>query len=634
MSTTAEEAYIPIPRPTEGPKSFEEERKHHDTLVKEYWGEANKNNDARLDVKEITNLFDHLNLKIDSKHAKQQLKKAFGTDKDVLTTEEDLKKLIDSFRVNNEVLVEEFQKYAKKSPTLSVAQFQEFLKTEQKEDVSPEKIKEIFKEFDTQSAGPDSLTLSGFVNYVTSPSANGAYKEVDPNPVLDQPLTHYFIASSHNTYLMADQLKGPSHVDAYKNALLRGCRCVELDCWDGPDGNPIVYHGHTLTSKILFKDVLETIKKYGFRTTPYPIILSLEVHCNVDGQNAMAKQMREILGVGPGGMEVLPKNSEEKKEGQKYVALQTPEQLKNRILIKGKKVPFEDPGAEKSAKDLANAGVQAAQKVPVAKISKDLSELVYLKATGFGGFESYEGKWKSHHMSSFCEDKVELFSKKSSREFVKFNSMHFSRIFPKGGRIDSSNYDPIPAWNHGCSIVALNYQTASKPLFINDGKFLQGNKAGYVLKPKYFVNHDPAFNPEKGDDRLEYEITVISAWQLPKSISNKSRHGEIIDPYVKIYLKGVAADEASTKTKRHNNNGFNPEWNHKHTFKVSRPELAVLLFVIWDHDLLTANDLIAQYALPLKSLKEGIRSIDLKGRGAESLNPATLLIRTKVLNKK
>ena len=27
----------------------------------------------------------------------------------------------------------------------------------------------------------------------------------------------------------------------------------QLDCWDGPDGEPLIYHGWTLTSKLLFK---------------------------------------------------------------------------------------------------------------------------------------------------------------------------------------------------------------------------------------------------------------------------------------------------------------------------------------------------------------------------------------------
>lgn len=42
---------------------------------------------------------------------------------------------------------------------------------------------------------------------------NPAHKNIYQD--MSQPLNHYFISSSHNTYLMEDQLKGPSSTEAY-----------------------------------------------------------------------------------------------------------------------------------------------------------------------------------------------------------------------------------------------------------------------------------------------------------------------------------------------------------------------------------------------------------------------------------
>lgn len=45
-----------------------------------------------------------------------------------------------------------------------------------------------------------------------------------------------------------------------------------------------------------------------------------------------------------------------------------------------------------------------------------------------------------------------------------YNKRQMSRIYPKGTRMDSSNYMPQMFWNAGCQMVALNFQTMGEAL--------------------------------------------------------------------------------------------------------------------------------------------------------------------------
>lgn len=79
----------------------------------------------------------------------------------------------------------------------------------------------------------DELDLHDFIRYIASPFGN--ILEMATPQDMSLPLNSYFISSSHNTYLTGNQLSSDSSAEAYKDVLLRGCRCIEIDVWDGEE---------------------------------------------------------------------------------------------------------------------------------------------------------------------------------------------------------------------------------------------------------------------------------------------------------------------------------------------------------------------------------------------------------------
>lgn len=98
-----------------------------------------------------------------------------------------------------------------------------------------------------------------------------------------------------------------------------------VDIWDGED-EPVIYHGRTLTTKVSLTDVARAISRYAFVASPYPIIISAEIHCNIKQQDQVAEIMRREFG------DALVTST---LDGENVIeALPSPERLKHRILLK------------------------------------------------------------------------------------------------------------------------------------------------------------------------------------------------------------------------------------------------------------------------------------------------------------
>lgn len=77
------------------------------------------------------------------------------------------------------------------------------------------------------------------------------------------------------------------------------------------------------------------------------------------------------------------------------------------------------------------------------------------------------------------------------RAFIGLTRKRLLRIYPKGSRIGSSNYNPVLYWAGGAQIVALNTQYAGPETDLNEAMFRDNGCAGYVLKPHFLIDRAP-----------------------------------------------------------------------------------------------------------------------------------------------
>ncbi|KAM7083833.1 1-phosphatidylinositol 4,5-bisphosphate phosphodiesterase eta-2 isoform 1-T2 [Ciconia maguari] len=719
--------------------SLSKRQRTRDQWLKQTFDEADKNGDGSLSISEVLQLMHKLNVNLPRQKVKQMFKEADTDDNQGTLGFDEFCAFYKMMSTRRDLYLLMLT-YSNHKDYLDTDDLRRFLEIEQKmTNVTKEHCLEIISKFEPclENKKEGALGIDGFTNYMRSPSGdifNPEHYQV--NQDMNYPLSHYFITSSHNTYLMGDQLMSQSRVDMYAWVLQSGCRCVEVDCWDGPDGEPIVHHGYTLTSKILFKDVIETINKYAFIKNEYPVILSIENHCSVIQQKKMAQYLTEILG------DKLDLSSVHNDDSTK---LPSPASLKGKILVKGKKLPAnisddaeegevsdedsadeidddcklmngdastnrkrveniakkkldslikeskirdcEDPNnftvttlpssgkaglksdnkknkleddvesgedfstnkrhsrslmgsfskrkkkgsklkkatsLEEGEDDSDSQGNLARSSVHYSrinrqkktmKLSRALSDLVkYTKSVGIHDVETeISSSWQ---VSSFSETKAHQILQQKPAQYLRFNQHQLSRIYPSSYRVDSSNYNPQPFWNAGCQLVALNYQSEGRMLQLNRAKFSANGNCGYVLKPNCMCQG--VFNPNSEDPlpgqlKKQLVLRIISGQQLPKPRDSMlGDRGEIIDPFVEVEVIGLPVDCFKEQTRVVDDNGFNPMWEETLVFTVHMPEIALIRFLVWDHDPI-GRDFIGQRTIAFSSMMPGYRHVYLEG---------------------
>nr|XP_015814490.2 1-phosphatidylinositol 4,5-bisphosphate phosphodiesterase eta-2 [Nothobranchius furzeri] len=553
--------------------SLARRQRTRDQWLQQTFSEADKNGDGALSIGEVHQLLHKLNVNLPKQKVREMFQEADSDEiQGSLTFDEfcSFFKIISTRRDLYLIMIS----YSNQKEVLDLHDLARFLETEQKmRGLTREHLVDIVSKFEPCPENLQHMVLGidGFTNYMRSPAGdifNPEHNQV--NHDMTQPLSNYFIATSHNTYLTGDQLLSQSRVEMYSYVLQAGCRCVEVDCWDGQDGEPIIHHGYTLTSKILFKDVIETINKYAFTKSQYPVILSIENHCSVPQQKKMAEYLREIL---QDKLDLSNVNVHECKK------LPSPEILKGKVLVKGKKLPANlDPEAEegdvsdedtdneeeeeeeyitennlqdensimfkqpkqkrcfgrsilRSFKRKRKKGARVKNKAlsdgesdysssrertqivyhpkkrKTMRLSRALSDLVkYTKSVRVHEIET-QGFASSWQVSSLNETVMNQILLLKPGELVRLNQRQLLRVYPSNFRVDSSNFNPQAYWNAGCHMVAMNYQTEGQMLEVYRAKFLSNGNCGYILKPKCMIKG--VFNPVQEDPLPGHKKTQL-----------------------------------------------------------------------------------------------------------------------------
>ncbi|TDG98691.1 hypothetical protein EPR50_G00203190 [Perca flavescens] len=506
-------------------------------------------------------------------------------------------------------IYEIFTCYSNK-PTMTKENFTKFLNEKQRdsrrnEELFPrlrqDQVKALMDKYEPCSSNSNRSLISpeGLLFFLMGPETSVVMQDMLAKcQDMTQPIPHYFIKSSHNTYLTAGQFSGVSSPEMYRQCLLSGCRCLELDCWKGkpPDEEPIITHGFTMTTEILFKDVIEAIAESAFKTSQYPVILSFENHVDsVKQQEKMANYCKTIFG---DALLTEPLDKYPLKPGQQ---IPSPSELMGKILIKNKKGSHEKPSQAKKTSTAATeqTTTTALPTQDPNTTSQDPANAVPSTQENQEGDAVVEDTEEQEETEEQDEEKMKTSDEGTAgQEVTAYEAM-------------SSLVNYIQPTKFVSFDNARNF-----PMQLNMALFEFNGRTGYLLKHDVLRRNDKKFDPFC--DRID---TVVASTLTIKIYSGQFLSDKNVKTGVEVEVIGLPGDpKKKYRTKWSTTpNAINPVWNEEPFVfeKILLPEMASLRIVVHEEN----GKFLGHRIIPLDAIQSGFHHICLR---SESNMPLTL----------
>ncbi|CAD6258859.1 unnamed protein product [Miscanthus lutarioriparius] len=530
----------------------------------------------------------------------------------------------------------------------------------------------------TRSPAPAMPTLDDFFAFLFSPELNPPMAH-QVHQDMSAPISHYFVFTGHNSYLTGNQLNSDSSDIPIIKALQRGVRVIELDMWpNSSKTNVDILHGGTLTAPVEMIRCLKSIKEYAFCASTYPLVITLEDHLTPDLQAKVAKMLTETFG----DLLFIP-SSDPMKEFPSPAALmrriiistKPPQEYKEFVKVKdnqngsGNIADLPDTGSlrriDSNADNQNGSGNLAVDTGSLRRIDSNADEsdgkdeldeqdeedsdeddpkFQQDTACEYRNLITIQaGKPKGHlrdalkvdpekvRRLSLSETQLAKATTSHGAEVIRFTQNNILRVYPKGMRVNSSNYDPMNAWTHGAQMVAFNMQGHDKALRLMQGFFRANGGCGYVKKPDFLLRTGPngeVFDPNGSlpvKKTLKVKVYMGDGWRMDFS----KTHFDAFSPpdfYTRVGIAGVMADTVMKKT-RVIEDQWVPVWDEEFTFPLRVPELALLRIEVHEYDMSEKHDFGGQMCLPVWELKQGIRAVPLHDRKGNRYKSVRLLMR-------